>query len=380
MQRNTWVGALVVVLMLTLSAAGCASGPATNASSNAPAEGEDAKAKDSERKEEAVPVEVVALERGPIEAVLRFSSNLECENRVEVFSQAKRLVDQLLVEEGDRVKRGQVLLRLQDAEQKSALAKAQSQFDRAQREYERQQQLYAQQLISEQVYNDATYELEQLRLAVEDARRELSYTEVRAPIAGTVATRLVKLGDTVQIGQHLFDLVDFDSMVARVFVPEKHLAAMRLGQETRVRPQSSPEEGYRGRVARIAPIVDPKSGTVKVTIDVGGQAGLRPGMYVDVEISVARHEQALRVPKRAIVYDKDQLFVYRLGEERRVQRVVVEEAIVDKQFIEPKGGFEAGEMIVVAGQGGLKDGALVRLPEDPLPEPEPDSDAARKRS
>jgi multidrug efflux pump subunit AcrA (membrane-fusion protein) len=117
--------------------------PASNESDDEDSEdGEDGDGE--EKKEEAVPVEVAALERGAIESVLSFSSNLETESQVQVFSQAKRLVTQLLVEEGDRVRRDQVLLRLQDDEQRSALAKVKSQLEKAQREHERQKDLYAQ--------------------------------------------------------------------------------------------------------------------------------------------------------------------------------------------------------------------------------------------
>ncbi len=261
-----------------------------------------------------------------------------------------------------------MLLRLQDDEQRSALAKARSQLEKAEREYERQKRLFAQQLISEQVYNDATYELEQLQIALEDAERELGYTEVRAPIAGTVTSRMVNLGDQVQIGQHLFDIVDFESIVALVYVPEKHLRELRPGLSARLSAQMTGDREYLGRVERIAPIVDPKSGTVKVTIDVGGQAGLRPGMYVDVDLITAEREDAVLVPKRALVYDNDQVFVYRINEEKRAERVFIEPALTDKFFVEPRDGVSAGDRIVVAGQAGLKNGALVQLPGEPEPD------------
>jgi len=331
---------------------------------------------EEKKKEEAVPVEVAALERGPIEAVLSFSSNLETESSVQVFSQAKRLVTELLVEEGDRVREGEVLLRLQDEEQRSALAKVKSQLEKAQREYERQKQLYAQQLISEQAFNDATYELEQLQISLEDAERELSYTDVKAPISGTVTERLVNLGDQVQIGQHLFDIVDFDSMVARIYVPEKHLDVLRRGLPARLSARSGGGGGdYVCAVKRIAPVVDPRTGTVKVTIDVGGQEGLRPGMYVDVALVTATNPEAVLIPKRALVYDSDQIFVYRLKEERRVERVFIEPALTDKFFVEPRAGLDAGDRVVVAGQAGLKDDALVRLPGDPKDEKDSDESA-----
>jgi membrane fusion protein (multidrug efflux system) len=328
---------------------------------------------DDEDEEEPVPVEVVSLEQGEIEAVLRFSSNLEAEDEVQVFSQAKRLIRELLVEEGDLVRRDEVLIRLQDEEQRSQLAKVKSQLDKAEREFERQKSLFDQELISQQMFTDAKFDYEQKQIAVADAERELGYTEVRAPIAGTVTQRLVKVGDQVQIGQHLFDIVDFDSIVARVFVPEKHLEQLRPGLQARVTTAATGGRSFNGEVDRVAPVVDPRSGTVKVTIALGAQEGLRPGLYADVDLVVATDDAALLVPKRALVYDADQMFVYRLGEERRVERVFIEPVLTDKDHIEPLEGLDSGDQVVVAGQAGLKDKALVSLPGD---EEEEDSDEA----
>jgi membrane fusion protein (multidrug efflux system) len=173
---------------------------------------------------------------------------------------------------------------------------------------------------------------------------------------------MVNLGDQVQINQELFEIIDFDSIVARVFVPEKHLAELRTGLPARISAQTAGGDRYSGRVKRIAPVVDPRSGTVKVTVDVGDQAGLRPGMYVDVDLVTATHADAVLVPKRALVYDSDQIFVYRLVEENRVERVFIEPRLTDKHYVEPVAGLGSGDRIVVAGQAGLKEGALVSLP------------------
>jgi len=367
---------LGILALLTISTVqlGCAGPDPANASDGKDAAGgapdEVETGEEDENREEAVPVEVTELQLGSIESILSFSSNLEAERQVQVFSQAKRLITQLLVEEGDRVSKGRVLVRLQDEEQRSALDKVKSQLERAEREYARQKRLHAQELISEQEFNDATYELDQLRISLADAERELSYTEVRAPISGTITSRLVNLGDQVQIGQHLFDIVDFNSIVALVYVPEKYLSGLRPGLLARVTAQASGDHEYQGPVKRISPIVDPQSGTIKVTIDVGGQPGLRPGMYVDVDLVMAENEQAVLVPKQALVYDNEQLFVYRMraDEDRRVERIFIESRLSDKYFIEPAAGLDAGDRIVVAGQAGLKDGALVSLPGDDIPE------------
>jgi membrane fusion protein, multidrug efflux system len=325
----------------------------------------EAKSEKDKEEDTAVPVQVTTLARGPIEAVLRFSTNLEAEAQVQVLAEAARQVRQLLVEEGAEVRKGQVLLRLQDDEQRTAVAKVESELAKVQREYARQQRLYDQGFLSEEDFSNATYQIEQLGLSLDEAKRELSYTEVRAPISGTVTGRHVNLGDHVSPNQHLFDIVDFDSIVARVFVPEKELPRLRRGQETRLSAPSLGEQVHLGRIERISPVVDPQSGTVKVTVAIPGRHELRPGLYVDVELVTDVHEDALLVPKRALVYDQDQIFVYRL-QGLTVERLAVRPLLEDKETIEPQPaetgeGLEPGDRLVVAGQAGLKDGAEVRL-------------------
>ena len=333
---------------------------------NGGGEEEDSEGEGEENEEEAVPVEVVALGRGPIETVLRFSTNLEAENDVQVVSQATRQlqVRQLLVEEGAEVGRGQLLLRLENAELRTALKRIEGQLARARREYDRQTNLYKQQLISEQLYNEATYELEQLELALEDAKRELGYTEVRAPIAGTVTERHVSVGDQVTANQMLFRIVDFDSIVARVYVPEKDLWRVSQGLEARLHAEANRSFERLGAVERVAPQVDPRSGTVKVTIAIPRGAGLLPGMYVSVELITAVNDEAILVPKKALIYDAEQIFVFRLAEEERVERLLIQARLEDRDNIEPMGELAEGDRIVVAGQAGLKDGSLVRLIEE----------------
>jgi membrane fusion protein (multidrug efflux system) len=366
-----WIAVFLLLVMaaVTFPACGAADGAETTAGEAAEnTEGEQTAGKDEDEddeKEEAVPVEVAALDEGAIEAVLSFSSSLEVESQVKVRSQARRQVRELLVEEGDTVKREQLLLRLQDEEQRSAVAKVVTELTKSRKEYDRSKRLHEQQLISDEAFANANFEFERLQITLEDMRRELGYTEVRAPISGTITQRMVNLGDHVQIEQELFEIMDFDTMVARVFVSEKNLDELRRGQEARI--STSVTGGGRefvGRVERIAPIVDSRTGTVKVTVAVDRERGLRPGLYVDVDLVTATHTEALLVPKRALVYDNDQIFVYRLGDERRVERVYIESALADRDWIEPAGGLDLGDRVVVAGQAGLKNGALVALPGD----------------
>ena len=172
---------------------------------------------------------------------------------------------------------------------------------------------------------------------------------------------MVKVGDQVTVNQHLFDIIDFDSIVARIYVPEKELVRLRVGQVARILAEAAGSSEHRGEVDRIAPRVDPRSGTVKVTVAMPPSEGLLPGMYVTVELITEIHEDAVLVPKKALVYDAEQLFVFRLKDDNSVQRLLIRPALEDRDNIEPAGVLEAGDQIVIAGQASLKDGSQVRL-------------------
>src|SRR5580765_3352588 len=152
-------GSLAVAALMSLALSGC---------HKAPAAGKD-QGKDT--KDQAVPVEVAAISRGEIEATIKSSTHLEAEEEVKVFARTVNRVTDLLVEEGDEVKKDQVLLRLENDIQKTAYGKAQVKLEKAREEFDRQKALFAQKLVSEQVFNDAQFELKQLQLALEDAKR-----------------------------------------------------------------------------------------------------------------------------------------------------------------------------------------------------------------
>ena len=162
--------------------------------------------------------------------------------------------------------------------------------------------------------------------------------------------------------------MDFNSMVARIYVPEKNMPDIQLDQPGRVTATPFGTREFKGYVKRIAPVVESKTGLVKVTIGLREIGPLRPGMYVDVELITAKRADALLITKRALLYDGELSYVFRLMPERKVERVVVEPKIADKLNIEPSSGFKEGDQIVIAGQTGLKDGAKVRLPGDKPPD------------
>jgi len=330
------------------------------------------------RNEKAVLVKLAEVKRGMIESILERSAPLEAEAQVEVAARTSNPAIELLVEEGDTVDKDQVLLRLESDKQKNDHDQAKSQLDKEQVDFDRQESLYKDNLISEQEYRNAKFSLTQRRLAFEEARRQFEYTEVRAPIKGTITLRDVKVGDQVGSGRKIFEIIDFDSTVAIIHVPEQYLPKLRPDMEARLISNTLGDRVFAGYVKRISPIVEARAGTIKVTVGLKELGALRPGMWVDVELVLETKQDALLIPKKSIVYDNDQTFAYKLhigtNGVKRVKRRLVLPLNTDKVNIEPSEGFEPGEKVVIAGQSGLKENSRVRELGDPDPDAEQPAD------
>ena len=343
---------------------------------------------DKKKEPDPVPVEVVDIKRGEIESILKASTTLEAESNVPVFARTVNQVKEIRVEEGDHVDKDDVLLVMVDDIQRTTYNKAKTQMLKAQQEFNRVASLYEQNLVSEEEYLNKQLDFEQLKLSMEEADRELGYTVVKAPIGGVISQRSINVGDFVgsqrDISARLFDIVDFDSIVAVVYIPEKNLSELRLDQRARVYSPSMGEGFTEGYVMRISPVVDSATGTVKVTIGFKDVGKLRPGMYVNVEIITYVNEDAILVPKETLVYDADQIFAFRLvpglePPKRTVEKVMVLPRLADKFNIEPVAGIEVGDKLVAAGKTGLKDETLVRLPGDPKPEKKEEGETGEEK-
>lgn len=335
---------------------------------------ESSEKEESAKKKAAAPakpvlVELARLDRGRIEELLERSSALEAEAQVQVLARTQNPAVELLVEEADLVEKDQVLLRLENDRQDTDHKQALSQLEEAQIEFARQESLYNQKLISEAEYRNAKFIYNRAELTAETALRQLEYTEVRAPIKGTISSRMVKLGDQVNMGTPIFEIVDLESTVAIIHVPEQYLPKLRQGLEARLSSSTYEGQVFTGYVKRIAPIVEARAGTIKVVVGVKELGPLRPGMWVDVELVLATKEDALLIPKRAITYDNDQTFAYKVyaadDGTMKATRIAVNPLNMDKLNVEPTEGFSEGDIIVVAGQTGLKEDSPLRVLEEP---------------
>lgn len=342
----TVVGAVLGIFMLV-----------ANASPKGPAQAPAASAKE----EVAVPVQVETPPRGTVTAALTASSTLETDQQADVLSKTDGLVTRMLVDEGSQVAKGQVLAELEDADKRIALQQATLKAEAARRDYERAQRIHQESLISQQEY-DRLRNLHELAQAdVDSAALSLGYTKILAPFSGRIVERAVVQGRHVKPGEKLFTIANLSTLVARVYLPEKDVAGLRLGQAAEFLLDASGGQRLPGRVSKISPVVDTNTGTIKITVEaLAVTPAARPGSYATVRIVTDTRQNAILVPKGAVVREDttDYLFVAKEG---RAKRCKVTLGYPSDGRIEVTAGLSGREAVVVAGQGSLKDGARVDI-------------------
>lgn len=316
-----------------------------------------------EPEERATPVLLATVERGTIQGQIRAASTIEAELQVTVHAESTGRITSLSLEEGDLIKEGDVLARIRRDAQSLGVERANSNLADAERELARVKKLYEQGIASRSEYDQAQTAVDSAQLDKRDRRRDLSNTVIKSPFSGILTRRFVDEGAFVTSGAQVFEVTDFSTLVARVYVPEKELDRIAVGQSADIVGKAAKNRQGIGEVRRIAPIVDATTGTVKITIGLpdelaGGATGFLPGMYAEVTLTTERHEDVPLVPKPALVHEDEQTFVF-VADGDRAKRVLIETGLSDDDFVEVTGGLETGARIIVAGQTGLKDGALI---------------------
>jgi len=310
-----------------------------------------------------VPVSVEKATLGAVSSYITATANLVPENDVKVLAEAEGRVTELKVEEGERVAKGQLLAALDRRDAEIAYEKAKLNEANARQAYERALQLTKEDLVTDQDFDRTETEFRLAEQSLAEAKWRLDKTEIRAPIAGRVTQRAITVGQHVAPGAELFQVTSFEPLIARLYLPEQDVLGLREGREVRITLKADEQVKFTGRIRQISPVVDPATGTVKVTVEaVRPPAQVRPGGFVTVEIVRATHDGAVLVPRQAVIRESQtaHLFVVTDGKAERRDLVI---GLSENCHDEVLSGVVAGEKVVVAGQGNLRSGAAVQVIE-----------------
>lgn len=308
-----------------------------------------------------VPVETQTISRMAMSARLHVSGVLSTERSVQVYSLVPGHVASLMVEEGDRVQEGDTLLSLDDAELLLNERRLRLERDKSMADLLRLQALAKDSLVPQQDVEAAAYAADRAHLSWESAQLQVERSRLRAPISGVVSLRNVQVGDYVNGSSPLYTLVDDREVIAVVDVPERELMRLKTGQEVLATLAAAGDSEIRGWIKRIAPTVDPSSGTVRVTIGLPNSEGrLRSGMYARFGIITDTRQDAIVLPKQALIYDRDQLLVWIAGDSLAEKRRVTK-GFEDEWRVEALKGVNEGEALIIIGQAGLKSTTPIRV-------------------
>ena len=309
----------------------------------------------------ASPVEVSEVKDGSISTFLETTTTLEARNQATLVARREGPLVEVVAEEGQWVKAGDLLARLDDKEASLAVDRASLALEVAKREAARADTLHSQGFMSPKEQDDLVLKRRTAEVELEQARYDLGLTRIVAPFAGRVVERGVRLGENVTPGKSCFTVADFDPVRARLYFPERDLPAVKLGQEALVTLDSYPGQVFLAKVTLVNPVVDQSNGTFKVTLELPNPGGaLRPGAFARVRLKTGSFANALLLPRRGVMSEDGEDYVFVARGDSAV-RVPVKLGAIENDTAQITTGLVRGDRVVTVGQGGLKQGSKIRI-------------------
>jgi RND family efflux transporter MFP subunit len=322
----------------------------------------------------AVAVDTV-LTAGPL-----LSGTLEPELAATVRAEVGGSVTEVLADDGQAVKRGQVLVRIDDSavrdaylSARAALRSAEATAQVARRNAERSERLHAGGAIAERDVEDAQTsattaegQLADAKARLASAEKQLSKTVLRAPFAGIVANVTVSEGDVVQSGGSLLSVIGPASLRLEASVPVEDIAAVKPGTDVTFTVSGFERRSFGGKIQLVSPAVDPTTRQVRVIVSIANkERALVAGLFADGRVATERR-QAVVVPRAAIDSRGIRPIVVRL-KGGRVERIEVETGLQDRvsERVEVRRGLVSGDTVLLGGAAGLAPGTPATVRVDP---------------
>lgn len=306
-------------------------------------------------------VEIYEVARGSIARQVTVTGTVDPLRLIGVNAQLAGALTTVNVQEGDMVRLGAVLARVDDREIASQLAAAEASFDVAEAAYERAQQLRERRVITLPEYERDRTAYAAAKAQVEQLRTRLGYATVIAPATGVITEKLVETGDVVGNQTRLFTIADVSNLVVRLGVSELDIVQLEQGDRVAVTLDALPNRQLAGRIRRIFPVGDPTTRLVPVEVVLDEQSAqvARPGFLARVTFDLTTSNNVLLVPVSAVLGGEGSQAVFVVENNTAVRRTV-STGLTSQGRVEVLSGLSDGEHVVVTGHNSLRDGMTVR--------------------
>lgn len=321
----------------------------------------EAKEEDKVVAEFAIPVMVASIERKDVSSNFHTTATLESRNEADIITRVTGIIEELTVEEGDYVEKGQLLAKVDARRYQLTLDKAEAELAGINQEMKRLSLMAEKQLVSAQASDKLKYQYRAAIAARELAALDLKDSRVVAPISGYISKRFIRTGHFTQGYQKLFHIVDQSNLEAIVYLPEHQLSNVQLGQQALLQFNARQGKQFLAQIRSISPVIDSRSGTFKVTLSLDNEEmQLKPGMFAQIALTFDTHKDTLTIPTDAIITLDNQSKIYLVKNNKAVE-VLINKGFVQEQLTEISGELSEGDSVVVNGQHNLKTDALVEI-------------------
>lgn len=289
------------------------------------------------------------------------TGTLEPIRTVHFYNQAQGMLVELPFHEGDTVKKGDLLARMDDTIFRAEYNKADATFKQARVDYGRLEKLAKTNLTSKELLIRAKTKVALDQAEYNLQKKRLSYTLIKAPWAGIISERLVEPGDVLPLHTHFMSLIDNNSLIVKIPLSELYLSKIKQGDAVTYQLDALGKKLWTGNILRIYPQINAQTrkGLIEVKLEPVPE-NARPGQLARINLLTA-HEQVLVIPLSAIRYDQQGAYVFTVDAENKIKR---QNIITGKKYpekMEVLEGLEAGDMIVKKGLFGLRSGKKVKV-------------------
>jgi membrane fusion protein, multidrug efflux system len=337
-----------------------------------------------------MPVELSPAKRGEVAEYVTVVGNLIGAATVEVVPKTNGRLESVSVRLGDPVRQGQVIAQLEDREIAEQVKQAEAAYEVSnatirQREadlkfnqanLERSRNLFERQLIPKQTLDDADLkyqaavaqldlaraQFQQSKARLDELKLNLANTIVRSPVDGFIGKRYLDPGASVGPNAPVASVVDIRFVRLVVNLVEKDLRKVTAGKPAAVEVDAYPGETFEGKVARVAPVLDPATRTAQMEVEIQNPSRrLKPGMYARVRLTVAAKPDAVVVPRTAVITVEGKTGVF-VANNNTAKFMPVETGIEQEEVVEVVKGIDEGTRVITTGAQALKDGDRIILP------------------
>lgn len=306
-------------------------------------------------------VDAARVKFAPLAKTISAVGSLRSDETVIIRPEVTGRIASIEFREGQRVTKGSVILRLDQAVQRAEMQQAEANLALAKSRIERSRDLHAKGFISGQALDDAESAFKVAKAATDLAAARLTKLDIKAPFSGIAGLRLVSVGDYVREGQDIVNLEEIDPLKVDFRVPEIFLRQVATGQTLQVNLDAIPNVAFEGKVLAINPLIDANGRAVVIRAVVRNtDARLRPGMFARIRLITNDKQEGISVPEQALIPVGDDFFVFKIADGRALRtKIDIGQRITGS--VEVLRGLAKDDVVVIAGQPKIRDGVPVKI-------------------